>query len=614
MPTDYDRSLELKLDGEVLAQDKYRLGNARLHQPMYGHHEFEIEIFGVQGNESMAALAGNPDLEKLLTKVGAKLELTAAHAYITSGRSDKLAFTGLVTAVEAHTDFELGFAVLLRGHSPTIRLDDVPRNRVLNKIKVSDWFSAVVGDRGLSAKVDASSEVFEQLVQRNENDWQFALRVLGQAGLHVYYDGKELHAAKKVAGATTTLAYDQSESGLLEFRLESIARPGKMKTGVWGEKDAKKVLKQSSASASSSAKATHPFTKTAESASGQLFGVEGNFTPVQAPGSASLLDADAASVKGAWISSLTKGRGRSDNHDLAPGKTLKIEGIGAKISGSFIVTTVTHEWSDERLAYSNSFECVPDTSLAPPRVERAEAPRGIWTARVTSLKDPEKFGRVQVQCLDFEEGQWVRLSSFYLNDAGGFVCYPEIGDEVLVGFVDGDDRFPVILGSVLHPKALGEAHKLVASELEDESNDIKLFRTRSGHLLQFDETKDRQKIELKTPTGELLLTMDATSDKVKFEIVSKGEVSVTAEKTCTVTAKEDVTIKTDASANVTAKKDFKVTADGNVTIEAKGNLTMKGGAKAVLEGGSETEVKGAGSSVKAAGSGVDVKGPMIKLN
>lgn len=605
MPTAYDRAVEVKIDGEVLAQEKYRIGNVRLHQPMYAHHEFEIEVLGTETADALAALAGNADLEKLFGKIGAKIELAGGHGYLNQSRADTLEFTGVITAVEARTDYELGFAVILRGHSPTIRLDDVPRNKLFSRMKVSDWFSKVVGDRGLNAKVDATSETFEQLVQRGENDWQFALRVLGQAGLHVFYDGRELKALKKISGASYEMGYEIAATGLLEFSLRSTARPGKLKASVWSEGDAKKILQSSSASASTSAKASHGMTKQAESASGTLFGIEGNYVPALAPGSQSLLDQDAGSLRGAWFASLTRGYGRSDFFSLAPGVIVEMKGFGAGLGGKFVITSVTHTWSSERLEYENSFECIPELSVAPPRIARATPSHEVWTARVTSLKDPESLGRVEVKFLDFEEGQWVRLSSFYLNEAGGWVCYPEIGDEVIVSFVDGDDRYPVILGSVLHPKALGEAQKLVSAGLMDEKNDFKVFRTRSGLRLTFIETVDGQKIELASAAEEVLLRLDASADKVKFEIVSEGDVSITAKKTCTVTADEDVT--------VTTKGNFTVKADKDIVLESA-NFTQKAQQKNAIEGGMETEVKGGSGSFKAAASGVDIKGPMIKLN
>jgi len=45
----------------------------------------------------------------------------------------------------------------------------------------------------------------------------------------------------------------------------------------------------------------------------------------------------------------------------------------------------------------------------------------------------------------------VRVGAMHAGEEDGFQVAPEIGDEVLVGFLEGDPDQPVIVGSVWNP-------------------------------------------------------------------------------------------------------------------------------------------------------------------
>ncbi len=89
-------------------------------------------------------------------------------------------------------------------------------------------------------------------------------------------------------------------------------------------------------------------------------------------------------------------------------------------------------------------------------LERAKAMlgAGAFLARVLNVRDPENRNRLQVQILDpsaigSQDGVvWARVMVPFAGDSHGTLSVPEVGCEVLVIFLAGDSRSPVVLGDM----------------------------------------------------------------------------------------------------------------------------------------------------------------------
>lgn len=91
---------------------------------------------------------------------------------------------------------------------------------------------------------------------------------------------------------------------------------------------------------------------------------------------------------------------------------------------------------------------------------------GAYQAIVINVQDPENRNRVQVRVfnadgIDSQDGPvWARVAVPFAGNNRGAFFIPDIGDEVLVVFLSGDPRFPVIIGGLWNghdtaPDALG---------------------------------------------------------------------------------------------------------------------------------------------------------------
>ena len=73
----------------------------------------------------------------------------------------------------------------------------------------------------------------------------------------------------------------------------------------------------------------------------------------------------------------------------------------------------------------------------------------------------DKYGRVKVQFhwdrqgkSDENSSAWLRVAALHAGQEFGFVMVPEVGDEVLVAFLEGDPDQPIIVGSLYNPERL----------------------------------------------------------------------------------------------------------------------------------------------------------------
>jgi uncharacterized protein involved in type VI secretion and phage assembly len=132
---------------------------------------------------------------------------------------------------------------------------------------------------------------------------------------------------------------------------------------------------------------------------------------------------------------------------------------------------------------------------------------GVVEAVVVDIVDPEKEGRIKVRFPWYDEGtvtEWARVGQMYAGPGYGAFFVPEKDDEVLVAFVHGDMRMPMILGGLYNGKDKPPTHRQ-----EDDAKNEKMIRTKAGHMLLFDDTKDKEKIQLLTSGGHLLSLDDA---------------------------------------------------------------------------------------------------------
>jgi type VI secretion system secreted protein VgrG len=161
--------------------------------------------------------------------------------------------------------------------------------------------------------------------------------------------------------------------------------------------------------------------------------------------------------------------GSSLRRNLVTGFSMDLDRPGSDSSGGYVLTGIQHSArvtgdpaaaGPKDLDYMNTFTCIPDSvAFRPARVTPKARVEGPQTAVVVGPPGAEtfsdKYARVKVQFFWDREGKnddksscWIRVASPHAGSSPGFFVLPEVGDEVVVAFIEGDPDQPIIVGSV----------------------------------------------------------------------------------------------------------------------------------------------------------------------
>lgn len=187
---------------------------------------------------------------------------------------------------------------------------------------------------------------------------------------------------------------------------------------------------------------------------------------------------------------------------------------------------------------------------------------GVATATVTRNDDPEQLARVKLNFYwrgpQFET-DWVRIVAPMAGKDRGHTFIPEVGDEVLVAFDRDDIRYPYVLGA-LWSRDDAPPEKNASGE-----NDIRLIKTRKGHVLKFNDGK-KGEILIELNDGKKILIDD---DGIQIDDKS-NKITLDA-KAGSVTIEAMTTLKLKApSISIEAQTSLKL--DGGAALDAKAGL------------------------------------------
>lgn len=263
-----------------------------------------------------------------------------------------------------------------------------------------------------------------------------------------------------------------------------------------------------------------------------------------------------------------------------PGDVIALAGVGARFNGNVLATGLRHEfdlvhgWKTHvQFGGVDRERLIADDQAAPPAGGLLARVAGLQIGVIVSNEDPDGEHRVRIRLplvSNKDDGIWARVASLDAGADRGCFFRPEIGDEVVAGFLDEDPRCAVILG-MLHSSA--KAAPLQGSD----DNDEKLYKSRAGMRLYFNDKK--KVLQLDTPAGNSIAMSEDEKSLVladqngnKIEMNSDGIKLVSAKA---LSLKAGTEAKMESGTSFSAKGGTELKLEGATKAELSSSATTK---------------------------------------
>lgn len=448
---------------------------------------------------------------------------------------------------------------------------------------------------GVDSEVDSTTTTNKELVQHYCTDWDFVLSRAEANGMIVLTDQNKVTVqAPKVSGsAQLKVLYGED---LMEFHaaIDSRTQLASVKSVTW-DPASQAIVEKTAEPKTLNDQGDLDSATLAEVASPDSFRLQ---TPAPMEQTALTAWAEGQQVK----AGLSRIRGRmkfQGSSKVKPGEVIELDGVGTRFSGTAFVSAVCHELVDGNWITEVEFG-LPSPWFAdrrdlaaPPASGLLPGIEGLHLGVVKKLDaDPNGERKIQVSIplLQAEtDGVWARLSNFYASSGFGDFFIPEIGDEVVLAYLNGDPSYPVILGS-LYSSSRPPPYDLTAE------NNTKAIVTRSKLRLIFDD--DKKSVTIITPAeNKVVISDDTKSILLQDQNGNKAQLDpsgilLDSPKDITINASGKITMTAVGDISATAQSDVKVTGL-NITNTANVGFTAKGNATAELSASGQTTVKGA---------------------
>jgi len=465
----------------------------------------------------------------------------------------------------------------------------------------SDAISEIISGYGLEKSVEATTPRLPEIIQFYASDWDFMLTRADVNCQIVVVDQGKITISKPDTSKDPVLSVKYGESLVsIDVTMDSSRQLSAVQSSSWDIKTQALI----------NANAVDPgFVLPGNISSNTLAAVMStsefhlqSTVPLDQQSLQVWANARLAKAQLAKITGTAQFQGSSL---IKPGLLLQIEGLGSRFNGNAFVSGIRNhlengEWTTEA-DLGRSSEWFAESKLnikAASASSQIPGVQGLQNGVVIQIhEDPDNEYRalVRIPLIDADSnGVWARMAQMYASNNAGSFFYPEVGDEVLLGFLNDDPRYPVILGSMY-------SSAKTAPFKPDKENINKGLVTNGQLKITFDDKK--------------LITSITTPKKNSIVLSEADEkITITDQNNNTITMSPDgVSIESIKNVNINAQGNISLNATGNIDIKATTNLTASG---MQISATAETEAKihGNASAELSASGQVVVQGAMVMIN
>ena len=459
----------------------------------------------------------------------------------------------------------------------------------------SDIISEIIGVYALTKTVTATTFSHPNLIQYNCSDWDFILARADANAMVVINEGATLTIAEPVVSGSAVLDVNFGID-ILDFSadMDALNQLDSVEFQSWHSESLSLVMSAG----------TEPPVNVQGDITGKKLSEVGKSPKLalntSTPEDSSLLQAWAKShLQHARLSKIRGFASFVGSSAPLVGKLLNLEGFSPHFNGLAYISKVVHTFEGGFWKTETGFGLQPKTFTDDGNIEGPSALgllpaiSGIHIGKVKKIDtDPAGEYRVQVDVPFIEttgEGLWARLSHPHASSDYGYYFYPDVGDEVILSFVNNDPRFAVIIGS-LYSKQNNPPFT------PENTNKDKAIVTKNNLKIIFEDEK--KIITIETPGGQKV-TLDDEEKSLKLEdqnsnsvLLDENGITIASGKDLIFTSKEKITMESGAATEIESKVDLKLNGT---------NIALKAKAKAGLEGAT-AEVKGSDKVILKGGS------------
>jgi Rhs element Vgr protein len=485
--------------------------------------------------------------DKSVFEPGAEVEIK-----LRSGNGpDTSVFKGPVMRHSLEAD-RTGSRLVVGMKDAAVKLTGSRRSAVYSDQSDSDIAKKILGDAKLKAgSIKDTTANKGQVVQYYCTDWDFIVSRADAHGFCVVLDDGEFSIKDLSVTESPALKLEWGISEILDLDLDADVHHqfAAVESQSWDIKN----LQMTSPVSAKSASASQGNLDAAKIASAVGFSKCSLISPVPLESAELKVWAEGTLAK----SRAAMLRGRVTIVGTIALKLLDVvefAGCGSRFNGKALVTGLSHRVNENGWVTDVQFGLSPKSFSATEGVIDAPAAGllpgllGLQIGIVTDADDdPDKEFRVRVTLPGITTGDavvWARLCAPDAGKQRGYFFRPEVGDEVLVGFLNNDPRHPIVLGSLF-----GSNNAPPDDFNKDlDKNKFKGIVTKSGATISFLDD-EKSSVFIQTPgKNKILLDDDAKSIKLTDQ---NGNV---------VTMDEN-------GIEMKSAKDFKINASsGNVEI------------------------------------------------
>jgi Rhs element Vgr protein len=463
-----------------------------------------------------------------------------------------------------------------------------------NNLKDSQLFDNLIGNYpGLKSDLQTTTLVHKEIVQHHITDWDLILLRAEANGMLVIPDDGTIKIRKPDTSVAPVLQVTYGFS-VIEFEAEmnALTQWDKVKAVSW-DYSSQQLLKADTTESSSF--------KQPGNIPGYDFATALKQNDYEMHHSGHLLEQELQDwVDGLMLRSrMAKIRGRMKVigfGGVKPNDMVKLTGVGDRYNGNVYVTAVTQDMTGGSWDTHIQFGLDPERYASiyhniqdPQAAGLIGSIQGLQIGVVVQLQgDPDGEFRILVRVPVIDEnaqGIWTRVASLDAGSDRGAFFMPEIGDEVIVGFINNDPRHAVTLG-MLHssPKA--------APITPQDANDEKGFTTRSKMRVHFnDQTKT---ITIDTPAGN---SIQLDEQGMKIEITDQNSNQVTMDMS-----------------GITLNSPMNITIQAGVNLSLSAGATLSiGGVSLGMNADADIQLNGAAVTMQASGI-TQIQGSLVKIN